>query len=45
MEASCVLYVKVGRFDKFEPSKISILTITLLGIVLLIAHYDLMVSV
>jgi len=45
MEASCLLYVKVGRFDQFEQSKISVLTITSLGIIMLTVHYKLMVSV
>ena len=45
MEASCVFYVKVGRFDQFEQSKISVLTVTSLGIVMLTGHYDLIVSV
>jgi hypothetical protein len=45
MEASCVLYVKVGRFDQFEHSKISVLTITSSGIVKLTVHYNLIVSV
>ena len=45
MEASCVFYVKVGRFDQFEQSKISVLTVTSLAIVMLIVHYDLIVSV
>jgi len=44
MEASCVFYVKVGRFDQFEQSKISVLTVTSLGIVMLTVHYDLIVS-
>jgi len=43
MEASCVFYVKVGRFDQFEQSKISILIVTSLGIVMLIVLYDLIV--
>ena len=43
-EASCVLYVKIGKFDRFEQSKISVLTITSLGIVMLTVHYDLIVS-
>jgi len=38
MEASCLLNVKVGRFDQLEPSKISILTVTSLGIVMLTVH-------
>jgi hypothetical protein len=45
IEASCVFYVKVGRFDQFEQSKISILTVTSLGIVMLTVHYDLIVNV
>jgi len=45
IEASCVLYVKVGRFDQFEQSKISVLTVISLGIVILTVDYDLMVSV
>ena len=44
IEASCVFSVKVGRFDQFEQSKISVLTVTSLGIVMLIVHYDLIVS-
>jgi predicted XRE-type DNA-binding protein len=44
MEASCVLSVKVGRFDQFEQGKISVLTITSLVIVMINVHYDLMVS-
>jgi hypothetical protein len=34
MEASCTLYVKIGRFDQFEQSKISLLNVTSLGIVM-----------
>ena len=45
MEASCVLYVKVGRIDQFEQTKISVLTVTSLGIVMLTVHYDLIISV
>jgi len=45
MEASCISYAKVGRFDQFEQSKISVLTITSLGIVMLTINYDLMVRV
>jgi len=45
MEASCVLYVKVGRFDPFKRSKISVLTVTSLGIVMLTVHYNLIISV
>jgi len=43
--ASGVLYVKVGRYDQFEQSKISVLTVTSLGIVVHTVHDDLMVSV
>jgi len=45
MEASWVCYVKVGRFHQFEQSKISVLTVTSLGIVMLTIHSGLMVSV
>jgi len=44
MEASCILYVKVGRFNQFEQTKISLLTVTSMGIVMLTVHHDLMVS-
>ena len=44
MEASCIFYVKVGRFDQFEQSKISISTVTSLGLFMLIVHNDLIVS-
>jgi hypothetical protein len=44
MEASCVFYVQVGRFDQFEQSKISIFTITAFGILRLTVHYAMMVS-
>jgi hypothetical protein len=40
MEASCVFYVMVGRFDQFEQSKISVLTVTSLGIVMVTVHYN-----
>jgi len=45
IEASSVFYVKVGRFDQFEQSKISVLTVTSLGIVMLTVHYNLIISV
>jgi hypothetical protein len=45
MEASCVLYVKVGKFDQFEQSKFSVLTVPSLGIVLLTVHYEMISSV
>ena len=44
MEASCVFYVKVGRFGYFEQNKISVLTVTSLGIVMLTVHYDMIVT-
>jgi hypothetical protein len=44
MEASCVFYVKVGRFDQFEQSKVSVLTVTSLGIVMITVPYDLIIS-
>jgi hypothetical protein len=44
MEASCVIYVKVGRFDQSKQNTISVLTITALGIVMLTVHYDIIVS-
>jgi len=28
MEAICIFYIKVGGFDQFEQSKISVLTVT-----------------
>jgi len=45
MAASCVFYVKVGMFNHFEQSKISLLTVNKLGIVRLILQHDLIVSV
>jgi hypothetical protein len=45
MEASCIFYVMVGRFDQFKQSKISILMVTSLGIVMLTVHDHLIVNV
>jgi hypothetical protein len=45
METSCVIYVKVGRFDQYKQSKISVLTVTSLGIVMLTVHYDMIHNV
>jgi len=45
MEASFVLYVKVGTFTYLEQSKISLLTINKSGIGKQTEHYDLIVSV
>ena len=38
MEASCVVYVKVGRFHQLKQSKINILTVTSMGMVMLTGH-------
>jgi len=43
-EASCIFYVKVARFNEFKQSKISVLTVTSLGVVMLKVHYDLIVN-
>jgi hypothetical protein len=45
MEASCKIYVKVGRFDQFEQIKMGLLTIKSLGIVMLSVGCDLKVIV
>ena len=45
LEASCVFYVKVGRFDHLEQSKSCVLTITTFRIVMLTIHHNLMVRV
>jgi hypothetical protein len=45
MEATCVFYVEIGRFDQIEQSKISVLTVTSMGIVMLTVQYDLLVTV
>jgi len=45
MEASCVFYVKVGRFDHLEQSKICVLTVSSFGIVLLTVHHNMIVRV
>ena len=44
IEARCVLYVLVGRFDQLEQCKIKVLTITSLGIPMLTIYHDMMVS-
>jgi len=41
MEASCIIYVKVGTFDQLEQSKICILTVTTLGIAMLTIQHEL----
>ena len=45
MKTSCVIYVQDGKFDQFQQSTISVLTITSLGIVMLIGVYDLILNV
>jgi len=45
MEASCVLYVKVGTFTHLEQSKMSLLTVDKSGIVTLTVHHDMILSV
>ena len=45
MEASCVVYVKVGTFTQCEQSKICLLTVNKRGIVRLTAQHDWIVSV
>jgi len=45
MEASCVFYIKVGTLDQLEQSRISVLTITSLGIAMLTVSHDLIFGV
>jgi hypothetical protein len=45
MKASCVFYVKVGMFTNVEQSKISILTFNETGLIRLMIHHDIIVSV
>jgi len=45
MEASCVVYVKVGTLDQLEQSKLCVLTVTKLGIVMLTVQIDSIFSV
>jgi len=45
MEASCILYVKVGTFTHLEQSKISLLTVNKSGIVTLTVQHDMIVTV
>jgi len=44
MEASSVLYVKVGMFDQLDQIQIRVLTVTSLGIVMLTVQHKLIVS-
>jgi len=39
-EASGIIYIKVGRFDQLEPSKVCILTVSIIRIVSLIVQHD-----
>jgi len=45
MEASCVLYVKVGMLGQLEQSKICMFTVTSLGIAMLTKQHELIFSV
>jgi len=45
MEASCVIFVKVGTFTHLEQIKISLLTVKKSGIETLTVRYDMIVSV
>jgi len=45
MEASWVIYVKVGTFTHLEQSKISLLTVNKSGIVTLTIQHDMIFNV
>jgi hypothetical protein len=45
MEASCIMYVKIGMFDQREQSTICGLTITKFAIVILTVPDDLIFSI
>jgi len=45
MEASCVIYVKVGTFTPLEQSTIFLTTVNKPGIVMLTIQYDMIVNV
>jgi len=45
MEASCIIYVKVGMFDQLKQIKICLLAVTQLGIVMLTVQHQLVFSV
>jgi len=45
MQASSIVYVKVGTFDEIEQSRICILTVTTTGIVMLTALHHLILSI
>ena len=40
IEARCIFHVKVGTRNRFEQSKICVLTVTTLGIAILTVHHD-----
>jgi len=44
IEASCISYVKAGRFDQLEQNKIRVLPVTTLDIVMLTGQHDLLLS-
>jgi len=45
MEASCLFYVEVGTHNRPEQSKISILTVSTLGVAMLTFHHYMMYSI
>ena len=45
LEASCIFYFEVGTLNRFEQSKICVLTVTTLGIAMLTVHHDMMFRV
>jgi hypothetical protein len=45
MEASCILYVKVGTFTHLTQSKISLFTVKISGTEMLTVRYDNIVRV
>ena len=45
MQEGCTFYVKVGRCEQLEHSKIHVLTVTMLGIVMLTVQHELIFSV
>jgi len=44
VEASCIFYVKIGKFNQYEQSKICLLTVNKIQIVRLTVKHDLIVS-
>jgi hypothetical protein len=45
MEASSIIYVKVGTFDEIEQTRISVLTVTIMGIVMLTVLHHMILSI